>query len=569
MLKKHTSLSFTMKLVCLSVLLCCLYSCSFPSFPSINPQPPKNTHPVKGGTWIDELYSEPDSLIPNGAVKRAAAIIDQAIYAPLFYGDAHGAIHAGLARDIPTIANGDISSDLQTWTFHLKPNLLWSDGVPLDANDVNFTWKLWTNPHFGAANTYGLNLITSATVSADNLSIIFHLKRPFAPFVSLWTDGLFAPLPAHHFKTIAPAKVLLSADNLNPSVTSGPFLMSESIPGDHYTVFRNPNYYRAAEGLPYIDKIVFRVVPDQNKALKDFQSGKLDSGWFTDVTNPSAYQHLPNYTLVENVKSTNFEALYFNFHNAILAHNPEVRQAIAMAIDTSTLIKTARLGQAVPLCTDHSAALQPGYQSDASCPNFDANAANALLDQHGWHKGTTGYRSKGNQKLEFQYSASTNNAAAIADEALIQQNLQAIGIKLDIQNYPSLTFYGTLLLQGKSGTYDIVEFENALNYDADDSYLFSCNQMPPNGFNIAFYCNKNLNSLYTQELSTADAATRQHVFKQIHTLYLTEFPFIVLYAPLDLALAKKGVHNYLPAPQGALETINVWEWWCDGGHCPA
>src|SRR5438046_746587 len=97
-LKKFTSLYFTIKLVFLSVLLCGLYACSVPGLPIINPQPPNNIHPVKGGTWIDELYSDPDSLIPNGAVKRAAAIIEQAIYAPLFYGDANGTIHPGLAQ---------------------------------------------------------------------------------------------------------------------------------------------------------------------------------------------------------------------------------------------------------------------------------------------------------------------------------------------------------------------------------------------------------------------------------------------------------------------------------------
>ena len=215
------------------------------------------------------------------------------------------------------------------------------------------------------------------------------------------------------------------------------------------------------------------------------------------------------------------------------------------------------------------AALQPGYQANAPCPKFDSNAANALLDQSGWLRDIDGYRSKGNQRLEFQFSTATNNAGGIADETLIQQNLQAIGIKLDIQNYPAITFYSPFLTGGKPGTYDIAEFENSFNYDADDSWLFSCGQTPPNGFNVDFYCNTGLDALYMQELSTANATARQAVFNQIHRIYLTDFPFISLYSPVDPALVKKGTHNYLPAPQGALETINIWEWWCDGGHCSA
>jgi len=123
------------------------------------------------------------------------------------------------------------------------------------------------------------------------------------------------------------------------------------------------------------------------------------------------------------------------------------------------------------------------------------------------------------------------------------------------------------LSDGKPGTYDIAEFENSFNYDADDSSMLSCNQIPPNGFNIDFYCNKALDALYTQEQETVDPTVRQNIFNQIHQIYLTDFPFITLYSPLDMSMVKKGTHNYLPAPEGALETVNIWEWWCDKGQC--
>lgn len=546
----------------LSVLILILDACA-------GTQPGTSTNVTRGGIWTVELLNEPDSLIPNASSETFSYIIDQSIYAPLFYGDSNGTLHPGLAKEIPTIANGGISPDLKTWTFHLRPNLVWSDGAPLNANDVDFTWKLWNNARFNAASTIGFKLINSAEISADNLTIVFHLKQPFSPFTSIWADGFNAPLPAHHYLNMAPDQILRSADNLNPSVTSGPFMMSESAPGDHYTVARNPRYYRASEGMPYLDKVIFRIVPDQNQVLKDFRAGTVDSGWLVDVTNPTAYRRLTNYNLVENPKSTNFEAMYFNFHNSILAKNLEVREAIAMAIDHQALMKSARYGQAVLLCTDHSPALQPGYQADAPCPKFDVNAANALLDRDGWARGADGYRSKNHQKLEFKYSTTVGNAWRSEDEVILQQNLASIGIKLDIQNYPAITFYLSFLTNGKPGTYDIAEFENSFNYDADDSSMLSCNQIPPNGFNIDFYCNKALDALYTQEQETVNPIVRQNIFNQIHQIYLTDFPFITLYNPLDLFMVKKGTHNYLPAPKGPLETINIWEWWCDSGQCAA
>ena len=564
MLERLRSRSLLTTFSLLSLLILMLGACAAPG-----PQPSTSTNVTKGGTWIVDLLHEPDSLIPNASSETFSDMIDQSIYTPLFYGDSNGTLHPGLAKEIPTLANGGISPDLKTWTIHLKPNLVWSDGMPLNANDVDFTWKLWNNAHFNATNTVGFNLISSADVSADNLSITFHLKQPFSAFTSLWADGLYAPLPAHHYSNVAPDQILKSADNFNPSVTSGPFMMSESVPGDHYTVIRNTKYYRASEGLPYLDKVIFRIVSDQNKVLKDFQAGTIDSGWLMDVTNPAAYQRLTHYSLIVNPKSTNFEALYFNFHNPILAENLDVREAIAMAIDHQALIKTARYGQAVQHCTDHSPALQPGYQANAPCPTFNANAANTLLDQNGWVRGADGYRSKDHQKLEFRYSTTIGNPWRGEDEVILQQDLALIGIKLDIKNYPAITFYLSFLTDGKPGTYDIAEFENSFNYNADDSSMLSCNQVPPNGFNIDFYCNKALDALYTQEQETVDPTVRQNIFNQIHQIYLTEFPFITLYNPLDMFIVKKGTHNYLPAPEGALETINIWEWWCDRGQCPA
>ena len=95
---------------------------------------------------------------------------------------------------------------------------------------------------------------------------------------------------------MAPEAILKSPENLNPQVMSGPFMMSESVPGDHYTLVRNPRYYLASEGLPYLDKVVFRIV-DQDTILKDLQAGSITSAWLLDVGQVQAYQRLTHYTL--------------------------------------------------------------------------------------------------------------------------------------------------------------------------------------------------------------------------------------------------------------------------------
>ncbi len=566
MLKRPKSRRLTMAFSLLAMLMLFVSACA--------PQgtaPPTNTNtgtPVKGGTWIDDLYEPVKSLIPNGVSETFADLIDQSLYVPLFYGDAQGRINPGLATEIPTVANGDVSADLKTWTFKIRPGVTWNDGQPLDARDVDFSWKLWNNPKFGAASTVGFNLIQSATVASNNLSITFHLSQPFEAFVPTWTDGLSAPLPAHRFSSMSPDQVLKSADNLNPQVTSGPFMMSESKPGDHFTVVRNPKYYLASQGLPYLDKIVYRLIPSQDTILKDFQSNSITSAYFLDVTKVPAYKALANYHLVSNPNASNFEAMYFNLTNPMLK-DVKIRQAMAQAIDYNSLIQTARRGQAVPLCTDHGKAYVPGYQADAPCPKYNPSAANAILDAAGWVKGSDGVRTKGGQRLEFKYSTTANNAWRAADEEILQQNFAAVGIKLNIQNYSADTYFGTVLPQAK---FDIGEFENSWTYDADDSSAFACNQVPSSannfsGGNYSQYCNKQLDALMQKELSTTDVNTRQQVFNQEHQIYLTDYPFITLYGPTDISVAKNTVHNYLPGPEGATETVNVWQWWCTNGQC--
>jgi peptide/nickel transport system substrate-binding protein len=352
--------------------------------------------PVRGGTWTDDFWYDADSFIPNGSGVNYSILVDQALYLPLFYGDAQGVIHPGAATVVPSLQNGGISVDGKTWTFHLRPHLVWSDGQPYDARDVDFTWKLWLNPKFGAAFPFGatgFQLIRSADVSADDLSITFHLKQAYVPFLQYWVDGSQAPLPAHHFSTMAPGQILTSPENLNPKVTSGPFLMAESKPTDHYTLVRNPRYYRAREGLPYLDKLVFRIV-EQDAILKDLQAGTITSAWFLDIEKVPAYRRFTNYTLVTPPTSANFEALYFNFHNTVLASHLEVRQAMAMAIDQQALIQQARHGFAGPLCDDHPSAYHLGFDPKVNCPELNPAAANKLLSDNGWVKGPDGVRSK-------------------------------------------------------------------------------------------------------------------------------------------------------------------------------
>jgi peptide/nickel transport system substrate-binding protein len=554
-------------LLLLSTLMMVLSACG----PQGTPVQNTNTQPVRGGTWIDDVPAAPGSLLPQGSDTTYSVLIDQALYAPYFYGDAEGHIHPGIVSEIPTVQNGGASADLKTWTFKLRPNLKWSDGQPLTADDLAYSFKVFEDPTFGAKFTVGFDDIVSTDVSADKLSITMHLDKPIGNFVSDFVDANpGSPLPEHVFSSMKPGDILKSADAQLPTVTNGPFMIDKanSTSQQQYTVVRNPNYYMA--GQPYLDKIVFRIVNDPDTILKDAQAGEITSSWFLDVSKISTYQAIKGYTTAPDKVSAGYEALWFNENNPALK-DVDVRKAIAMSIDQNKLIAVARNGFATPLCTDHPASLVPGYQKDAACPKYDPAAANALLDQDGWVKGSDGVRTKGGLKLAFNYTTTTLNWR-MTDQTIVQQDLQAIGIKTTLVNQPGSTFFGETLPQGKPGVYDIGEFEQTYSYDADDASTLGCSAIPSaansfGGQNYAFYCNHALDPLYNQEQASTDPAVRQDAFDKIHQIYLTDFPFVTLYAPVNATIVKSTAHNYASGPMGAQETVNVWDWWCTGGKC--
>src|SRR6266849_6674679 len=152
MLKKPRPRFLMMSFSLVAMLLLILSACGGSSTSTSSTTPSAGT-PVKGGTWTDDLYEEPSSLIPNGSVETFSQLVGTTIWAPLFLGNVKGEITPGIVTEIPTSANGGISADLKTWTFHLKSGLKWSDGQPLNAQDVDYTWKLWTNPNLTPAST--------------------------------------------------------------------------------------------------------------------------------------------------------------------------------------------------------------------------------------------------------------------------------------------------------------------------------------------------------------------------------------------------------------------------------
>ena len=179
--------------------------------------------------------------------------------------------------------------------------------------------------------------------------------------------------------------------------------------------------------------------------------------------------------------------------------------------------------------------------------------------------GPDGVRTKNGLRLDFQYSTTSNNQWRADDETINQANFAKIGVKVTIQNYPASTFFGSFLSSGTPGKYDLAEWASSYNYDPNDAGAFQCNQIGLSNFN--WYCNPQMDTLLNEEQGTADPVRRQEIFNQIHALLLNDVPVVPMFSPSDISIHKKGSHNYEPGPFAAVETVNIWDWWCDKGTC--
>ena len=173
----------------------------------------------------------------------------------------------------PTTANGGVSADGLTITWHLKPCLFWSDGQPLTSADVKFTWQVVTDPGNAVYTRAGYDQITSID-TPDATTAVLHFKSLYPGWQTLFTSG------PNNQGNIQPMHILQGKTGLEkdpfihwPTVASGPWVITDWVAGDHMTMLPNPNYW---QGHPKLDQIQIKFVPDPETALAALKTGDVD-----------------------------------------------------------------------------------------------------------------------------------------------------------------------------------------------------------------------------------------------------------------------------------------------------
>ncbi|HTV91937.1 MAG TPA: peptide ABC transporter substrate-binding protein, partial [Verrucomicrobiae bacterium] len=314
--------------------------------------------------------------------------------------DAHNLPYPELATAVPTKENGGVSKDGLTITYHLRKGLRWSDGFPLNADDVVWTYHAIMNPANDVVSRTGWDLVTKID-EPDKYTVTFHLKKPYSPFVTTFFSSAGAN------PCILPRHLLARYPNFNHvpynalPVGAGPFKYKEWIRAQKVVMVPNPYYFR---GQPKLKEVDFEIIPNRDTVLASLQAHEIDM--WTNV--PGAYyDRVGNLDGITVLRQPGYEWGHLDFNVSRPAvSDPVVRRAIELATDRKTLIAKFQHG-AMTLQEGVAPLSAPYYDPSIKQVPFDIGRANALLDSDGWKRGPGGIREKNGVKLNLLFVSAT------------------------------------------------------------------------------------------------------------------------------------------------------------------
>jgi len=446
-----------------------------------------------------------------------------------------------LATVVPTQANGGISKDGKTITWHLRHGVRWSDGAPFDADDVVFSTHAVLNPNNNEIGRDGWDLITKID-EPDKYTVVFHLKKPYASYLPVF----FGDAGAN--PCILPKHILGDLPNINQApynskpVGIGPFRYVSWRRGDSVVMEANPYYWR---GMPKLKQIVYKQIPDRNTLLTQLETGEIDlwphvgSGYLDRVNA------LPGHSILMT-PGAYFGHIDFNVSRPILA-DVRVRRALRLALDRKLILEKAFRNAGVLQESMISQAL-PQYHAFALVP-YDPAQANALLDQAGWkQRGSDGIRVKNGTRLSLEYAIYTGAPDVDTMVELIRGMWKAIGVEIVVKHYDTGLFFALAQNGGivYGGKFDVTSFYWATDPIGDLSALYGCDFIPPNGQNMMRWCDKRFDSDMAHFKSLYTVESRQPYLDDAIGQVIDQVPTLVDYSRSDIYAYTNALHGFHP-----------------------
>lgn len=519
-----------------------------------------------GGQLVVALRAEPRTLNPVLAVDRPSKEVIRPAIGDLIH------INRDTQRTEPALAEGwTVSPDGRRYTLTLRKDVRFSDGDPFDADDVVFSFEVYLDPKVASSNR-DLLIVEGEPIAVRKLDqhrIEVTLAKPYAAAERLFDD--IAMLPRHLLEKAYKEGRFTEAWGLTTSAATmaglGPFRFREYVPGQRMVLERNPHYWKVDSGgtrLPYLDRLVFLFVPNEDAQAVRFQAGEADV-----VTRLSA----PNYDVLARARGRDYELfdvgpsleytfLFFNLNDVEAKGLTAIsrkqawfrrvpfRQAVSLAIDRDAIVRLVYRGRATPLVGHVPPGNRLWFDSSLPRPSRSVERARAVLQKSGftWNRDGALVDETG-QQVEFTIVTNTGNAQRVQIATILQDDLKQLGVRVNVVTLELRALLDRLLttsdyeacVLGLGGGDVDPNTEQNVWLSSGPMHLWNVRQSRP-----ATTWESEIDDLMRRQLTVLDPVQRKRLYDRVQQLVVEHLPIIPLVSPNVLVGAKKGLGNFRP-----------------------
>ena len=538
---------------------------------------PAATQPPEEGIVI-VIPEDPPSFNPAITDAGYDSLVMELVMLGLADLDADGNPFPELAAELPTTENGLVVTDEENGTmdvtWNLRTDVKWSDGTPVTADDVVFTYQAIIDPAYGTWIP-GIDYVDDVEkVDAD--TVVVHYNAVYPGYLTQFGGETLAIWPAHYCDA---SQGFSAWDCARQPLSNGPYILQEWVNGDHMTFVKNPDFYE--KGKPEISKITVQIVPDEAVRKTMLINGDADLDMWSPEPMINDLKDKPNVVVSLSPANRWVFRLFFNLAakgttdpvatpHPILS-NVEVRRAIRMAIDVDTISKNFFFGYAQPAWTEFFR--EPYACTDIPRPEFNPEKAKQMLEAAGWtDTDGDGIRecngcgtAEDGYKMEMEFITYGEYGEALElTQQYIAESLAAIGIKMNLSVVEGSIMWAASEDGGieQNGNFDIDIYDDGYaGIDPTDfiySYYHSASATPDYGTNYGRWVNEEFDALL-DESYTLDTAARQENFCKMAEILEAELPEALLFTAVNADAHSARLQN-VQSTINDLVTWNAKDW---------
>jgi peptide/nickel transport system substrate-binding protein len=516
-------------LLTLMTHFCLITACSAPDSPP--PSTSTSTSPVTGDSLVEGTIGEASTLIPILASDASSHAVAGQVYNGLVKYDKNLNIIGDLAESF------DISTDGLIITFHLRRGVKWHDGAPFTARDVLYTFRVTVDPKTPTA--YAEDFKQVKTISAaDDYTVRVTYGEPFAPALASWGMNI---LPAH----LLEGQDITKSPLARKPVGTGPYRFKEWISGQKIVLDANSEYF---EGRPYIDRYIYRIIPDSSTMYMELKAGAIDLMSLTPVqySRQTANSLFASRFNKYRYPSSGYLYMGYNLRHPLFG-DKRIRQAMTAAINKDELIQGVLFGMG----QKSYGPIVPGrwaYNPNVKDIAYNPKHAVKLLAEAGWReKNSDGILVKDGKPFKFTILTNQGNQQRLMSAQIIQQRLRQVGVDVKIRIVEWATFLKEFI---DKGNFEVVMLAWNISQDPDMYDIWHSSKNKPGELNFIGYKNTEVDRLLIEGRNTFDIEKRKQAYFRIQEILADEQPYTFLYVPDALPVVSARIRGVEPAPAG-------------------